>query len=418
MGYRLATLTKQILDCEFVGIVLLDQTTSKLQLAEVVGLPYTIVEQIRRNASSSLNSYFSDETIAQFHANEVIRIELLPMPFRYKNMSGFRNMLIAPMVADGKLVGLLGLKKGPFTLLGDKYQYTEEERSLVKIVAKLALLFIERERFQHEWLQSSANELALRETNQHFDKFISIAGHELRTPLTTIKGNIQLAQRRLSKLETQPDSKIAMSGQQKEQIQASLLQAAHRVNVLQRMISDLLDVSRIQANKLAMELQLHNLIDIVQRAIADQLMTMPSRTILFHGPENPSISVICDDDRIGQVINNFLSNALKYSPPDALVEVAVQQDVEDVRISVRDYGPGISAEEQANLWQRFYRVKGIEPQGDSGTGLGLGLHISQTIIKQHHGTIGVESTPGEGSTFWFTLPLTSSESPDMRDGSM
>jgi PAS domain S-box-containing protein len=404
-GYHLAELTKQILECQFVGVVLIDQKTDKLQLVELVGLPATIVEQIRRNASPSLSSYFSDEAIAHFYANEVVYSEFLPMPFRYRTMTGFSNMLIAPMLAEGKLVGLFGVKKGSFESEGEEgYQYTQEDISLVKVVAKLALLFIEREQFQHEWLQSSANELVLLETNRRFDEFISIASHELRTPLTTIKGNIQLAQRRMDKMNGQENVTSLMTSKQFKRIQMPLLQAEHRVNVLNRLISDLLDVSRIQANEFMLVMHHQNLAEIVRNAVEDQRFMTPERTIDFDVPENVYVPVIADTDRIGQVVDNLLTNALKYSPPDSSVRVSLQYDEQSACVSVIDHGTGIAVHEQQRLWQRFYRVKGIEPQSDSGAGLGLGLHINRTIIEHHHGNVGVDSAPGKGSTFWFSLP--------------
>ena len=118
-----------------------------------------------------------------------------------------------------------------------------------------------------------------------------------------------------------------------------------------------------------------------------------------------------DAGRIKQVVNNYLTNALKYSPPGSPVEVGLRASDQQARVWVRDYGPGISPEEQQRIWSRFYRVKGIEVQSGSGVGLGVGLHICRTIIENHHGQVGVESAPGAGSTFWFILPLTNVQTP-------
>ena len=196
-----------------------------------------------------------------------------------------------------------------------------------------------------------------------------------------------------------------MTDKQINRIQTPLLQAEHRVNVLNRLISDLLDVSRIQANEFMLVMHHQNLVDIVRSAVEDQRFMTPERAIYFDAPENVYMPVIADADRIGQVVDNFLTNALKYSPANSAVKVSLEYDEQSVYVSVQDHGPGIPAHEQRHLWQRFYRVKGIEPQGDSGAGLGLGLHISHTIIEHHHGNVGVDSTPGKGSTFWFSLPL-------------
>ncbi len=105
-----------------------------------------------------------------------------------------------------------------------------------------------------------------------------------------------------------------------------------------------------------------------------------------------------------QVVNNYLSNALKYSEAARPVEVKVEIRDGVARVSVHDQGPGLSPEEQERIWERFYRVPGIQVQSGSGVGLGLGLHISRIIIERQGGSIGVESEQGKGSTFWFTLP--------------
>jgi signal transduction histidine kinase len=104
-------------------------------------------------------------------------------------------------------------------------------------------------------------------------------------------------------------------------------------------------------------------------------------------------------------VTNYLTNALKYSPTEQPVVVGLDVAGQEARVWVRDQGPGLPPEEQARIWERFHRVKGIEVQSGTGVGLGLGLHICQTIIERHQGQVGVESSPGQGSTFWFTLPL-------------
>jgi len=105
------------------------------------------------------------------------------------------------------------------------------------------------------------------------------------------------------------------------------------------------------------------------------------------------------------VVTNYLTNALKYSPPGASVAVTLAVERDHARVAVRDQGPGLTTQQMAHVWDRFHRVPGIRQQSGSGAGLGLGLHISHTIIEHHGGAVGVESAPMQGSTFWFTLPL-------------
>jgi signal transduction histidine kinase len=104
-------------------------------------------------------------------------------------------------------------------------------------------------------------------------------------------------------------------------------------------------------------------------------------------------------------VTNYLTNALKYSPEDRPVEVRVAVRRGRARVSVRDHGPGLPAEEQAHIWERYHRAQDIRANTGSGAGLGLGLYISRTIVERHQGEYGVRSAPGQGSTFWFALPL-------------
>ena len=120
---------------------------------------------------------------------------------------------------------------------------------------------------------------------------------------------------------------------------------------------------------------------------------------------------MADEARIRQVISNYLTNAHQYSPIESPISVQLTIDGQQARIAVRDEGPGLTLEEQGRIWERFYRVEWIESQHSNGAGLGLGLYICQIIIEQHKGQVGVESTPGGGSTFWFTLPITQQSRP-------
>ena len=133
----------------------------------------------------------------------------------------------------------------------------------------------------------------------------------------------------------------------------------------------------------------------------------PGRTICLDMPAAQSVPAVADADRIAQVVTNFLTNALKYAPEDQPVEVGLRREGTAARVWVRDQGPGLPAADQAHIWERFYRAEGITPHSGSGAGLGLGLHISKTIIARHQGRVGVDSAPGQGSTFWFTLPVAS-----------
>ncbi len=227
--------------------------------------------------------------------------------------------------------------------------------------------------------------------NQAKDEFMSLASHELRTPLTSMKAFIQLARRQLEEGRT-------------PSLQA-LLRVERSIVRMEQLVNDLLDVSRIEAGKLIMRLEVCDLTELCRQIVEEQ-MAATNRTITLIVPNEP-VELELDAERVGQVITNLLVNALKYSPSTSPVSLTVTCSEERVLLGVRDAGPGIPAEALPHLFERFYRVPGIEPQSGSGVGLGLGLYLCHEIVARHGGQIWAESTPGSGSTFYVALPVVS-----------
>lgn len=243
-----------------------------------------------------------------------------------------------------------------------------------------------------------------KELEQQKDAFLSITSHELRTPLTTIKGNIQLTQLLLKRL--QGEKALSKKGSEIVENASDMLERALRQTaVQQRLINDLLDVSRIQMNKLDLSLELCDLVTMVRATVKDQQYAGTTSRLQVEEPAQKPLLVMADAERIGQVVNNYITNALKYSRADQPVVVGIEAEELVARVWVRDHGPGLTIEQQQRIWERFYQAPGIPVQSGSGIGLGLGLHICQILIGRHGGNVGVESAPGKGSTFWFTLPL-------------
>ena len=241
----------------------------------------------------------------------------------------------------------------------------------------------------------------LEQLNRLKDDFIGIASHEIKTPLTGILGNVQLALRDISRFT--PSDVEAAREQQK--IQQALQRTQQHLHRLTRLANDLLDTSRIQAHTFQFRFDHGDLTSMLRAIVEEQWQLTPEQPLILSLPEHP-VSVLSDADRIGQVINNYLSNALKYSPNDQEIEVRLQEEDQAVRLLVHDWGPGLSLPEQRRVWERFYQVPGIATQNGSEVGLGLGLAICHYIIEEHGGQVGVESVPGQRATFWFTLPIT------------
>jgi signal transduction histidine kinase len=248
---------------------------------------------------------------------------------------------------------------------------------------------------------------ALRETNRQIEAFLAIASHELKTPLTTTRLGLERLHRLVQRLKHSLSAGTPVTVPQVEVLHTLVETTLQHERRLHRLMSELLDLSRIQEGRFELCLQPADLAAIVLSGVEEQRQEVPERTILCsEGIERP-VPVLADAERLGQVVTNYLSNALRYSEEASPVEVGVQVEGEQGRVWVRDEGPGIPLCEQGRLWERFYRVPGIVVQSGSGIGLGIGLYLCKTIIEQYGGQVGVESAPGRGSTFWFTLPLPS-----------
>lgn len=272
-----------------------------------------------------------------------------------------------------------------------------------------------------------------KRVEQRMDEFISIASHELRNPITTIRGLLQLAQWRLRTLlqqTTQPLPEITTSTPTVDTssppsptsptsptnaalisnlttVQDLLERAEQQVMMQNRIVGDLLDSTRVQSNRLELHPAPCELVALVKQVVEDQQLNVPQRTITLQLPGVERIDLVVDADRISQVLTNYLTNALKYSPEAQPINVAltIEEQAGEVCVSVIDKGPGLSPLDQARIWERFYRAPDVAPQHGAPPGLGLGLHICRALIEQHGGHVGVTSKQGEGATFWFTLPL-------------
>jgi PAS domain S-box-containing protein len=233
---------------------------------------------------------------------------------------------------------------------------------------------------------------------QRKDDFIRMASHELKTPVTSIKGYVQLL---LTMFRDYDARKENISSQA---IQTSLSTIDKQVIKLNRLMSELLDLSRIDSGKLELKMQSFDLNDLVKETVDDVQQTTRHQILINNVPD---CRLFGDKDRIGQVLLNLLTNAIKYSPKTNSIEVNVYRPSKDiVSISVKDHGIGIDKKDHERIFERFYRVEGKTEQ--TYPGFGIGLFIASEIVYRHNGTISVESEKSKGSTFTFTLPVSAS----------
>lgn len=226
-----------------------------------------------------------------------------------------------------------------------------------------------------------------KEAERKKDEFISIASHELKTPMTSVKGYIQLLERSLDKGDI-------------DTVRDRLHKVQNHIEKLNILIADLLDISKIESGKLKFNKKEFSFDELVGHILEVLQQTHPEVKLLHQG--QVGAVAFGDEMRLEQVIINFITNAIKYAPDSTEVHITTELRNDEVYFSVRDFGIGMDRKHQSKIFDKFYRV---EETSERFQGLGIGLYICREIIERHQGTIGVHSTPGEGSEFYFSIPL-------------
>ncbi len=247
------------------------------------------------------------------------------------------------------------------------------------LMREYATLKIASQNFEERAKQS-------RELDEHKSEFLDIVTHELKTPLTSVKAFTQiLEQRFLHKGDTESALMLSKMNAQ--------------IYKLQVIIADLLDITKIRSGKLRFHPEKFKLNDLIQE-IAEEMQRL-SPDIDFEIQVNTPIQMFADREKVGQVLANLLTNAIKYSTHNKRIIIRAVKTSQAIKLHIQDFGIGISTVAQKNIFTRFYRAPGKSKQ--TYPGLGLGLYIVQEIMSLHHGSIKVKSIKGEGSTFTATF---------------
>lgn len=277
-----------------------------------------------------------------------------------------------PIKIGTKIIGAI-----TFSSIQKDRLYTTYDLALAEELARRVAYAVENSRLY----QQSQQSLAIR------DEFISDASHELRTPVTSLKMYIQGLQKQFERVE----NTISLT---------YLTKMNNQVDKLTSLISDLLDVSRLQSGRIEFHEEFFDVNKLVADTVEAIKPIVKTHTINIEG-EIPQLC-IGDKDRVGQVLTNLITNAIKYSPKADRIVIALQPGKDAATITVKDFGIGIGKQHLDKIFNRFYRVVDLDER--TFPGLGIGLYISNEIIKRHDGSMRVVSTKGKGSQFSFTLP--------------
>lgn len=403
VGQRVVELIRSVVESVHVVMLAVEPEEDLVRPIASVGFTPQEEQQWRERLMTApfLADHLESGLLSHLKDDEVLMLEGMTLPFHTAVLPYYVGMvLVVPICVEKRLIGVVCVDDG-----SREHTYATHEITLTHTIAGLVALIYARAQLLRERAESQANALALREANRRMEEFLSIICHELKTPLTIMRGSLQLAERKVKRLIS-TEALLPDEMRRFAPVQALLERARSQISIQDRLVNDLLDTSRIQAQTLQLLMKPCNLVSIVQEAVEDQRQIASARAIHLETPAGIDMPVFADADRLVQVVTNYLTNALNYSSTDRPVAVRLHTDGHIAQVSVRDEGPGLPSAEHERIWERFYRMPGTEVRSGSGGGLGLGLHVCRTIIELHGGRVGVDSRPGEGSTFWFTLPLT------------
>ena len=305
-----------------------------------------------------------------------------PRSYELAQRFGHRTVVVVPLYREGQPVGTILLRRQ------DVRPFSERELMLLQTFGDQAAIALENVRLFRE-IQDKSRQLEI--ANKHKSEFLANMSHELRTPLNAIIGFSEvLLERLFGELNDKQDDYL-------KDIHSS---GRHLLNL----INDILDLSKVEAGRMELELSIFDLPAAIANAMTLVRERAQRHSIALGVDVAPQLGeVVADERKLKQILLNLLSNAVKFTPDGGRIDVSARRDTDNVVIAVHDTGIGIAAEDQEAVFEEFRQVGRNYTNKQEGTGLGLAL--TRRFVELHGGRISVDSEPGKGSTFTFTLPL-------------
>lgn len=354
------------------SLMLIDEKNHELTIGVAMGMPEDVAKTVRVKVGERVSGWVAKT------GEPLLLIDGLNKQPQFKDLETnptIKSAICVPLKTKDKIVGVLNVSNK-----GSAYVFTKTDLALLKEVADDAAVAIENAKVYER----------LKELDKLKSEFISVVSHELRTPLTVI----------ISAVENLSDGIFGNLSDAQLKWVKEIGNSASRLNQL---ISDILDISKLESGQIEIRREKNKINDLIRKIVAQMTALAKKKDILlkFSLPSQP-LFVMIDPRRIEQVLINLIDNAIKFTPAGGTIEVSAEPVDDEVEVVTADTGIGIQPEHLGIIFDRFQQIKRSSYSGLHG--VGLGLAIVKEIVTQHEGRVWVESKPGEGSRFIFTLP--------------
>jgi len=391
LGYEIIVLALVEEEKHFLKRISISKTSSAEKALKYSPIPFPEIDislsEERNLCIKALNTgkpysteYWPDILTPPFTVDQATNIQ---------SRLGIKNSMVFPIVSKGESLGII-----IFSLSKDMKDVSEEEHSLISRFTDVVGLAVQNSRL-YSSLEQRTRELGkankeLKQLDSQKDEFISIASHELKTPISIIKTNLWMFKHVSEKDFTEKQNHF-------------ITEMDWGILRLSKLVNNLLDISRIQEGRFVLDVATTNIDEVICNSINNFKEASDQKGLKLIPPKTKVGNIIVDKDRLTEVLDNFISNAIKYTEKGG-VKVTSHDQKDEVKINITDTGPGIAKEDMGRIFKKFGRAKEGLKRDTVGSSTGLGLYINKRILAEMGGKVGVNSRVGKGSTFWFTIP--------------